>query len=512
METEIELKFLIKGDDVDERITQLMTKNNISFTQEIKQLTNCYFDTPELALRKLDMGLRVRRCDHYTEQTIKTAGTVCGGMHQRPEYNIEIHSLFPDLHLFPNDIWPQHQDVAALQSTLTSLFTTDFKRKVWLLSFNNGDIVEMVLDQGEIIANGQTEQISELELELVNGDKQRLLEVAYILAGHLKIRPGIKSKAARGYALVNNTSDVIDLSRTMVVPLQRSQSIGMSCIVGLQYVINKIQQTVELYMAEPSHGILTVLTDYLALIRHGLWLYKHYLPAELVDRIQDNLKWSLHQLIWLEPAIQLRELTSKSGYYRRKIEYSQALVRKLKLERRKLPHVDKLRSMFYSTRFNNLQLDLLQLLMLEEQFQSNATDENELLYFSAKLLDKNLLKLIQEMPADTELTCQQYLDAHRTLVRSLLTGFWFGNLYEESAREGFRNPWFDLKQGIDELETLWFLKAQIEQIANSAEPNQHDENDQPEKLAAWLDGKISTLMAAMEQSRQVGLKLTPYWR
>ena len=52
----------------------------------------------------MDMGLRIRSHNGHIEQTIKTAGVPIGGLHPRPEYNVDIHSAVPNLALFQQEI------------------------------------------------------------------------------------------------------------------------------------------------------------------------------------------------------------------------------------------------------------------------------------------------------------------------------------------------------------------------------------------------------------------------
>ena len=55
MTTEIELKYLVLGDNTEEKINQALNRENIQFSYQEKQLANCYFDTPDLNLRHHDM-------------------------------------------------------------------------------------------------------------------------------------------------------------------------------------------------------------------------------------------------------------------------------------------------------------------------------------------------------------------------------------------------------------------------------------------------------------------------
>ena len=102
------------------------------------------------------------------EQTIKTSGKVIAGLHQRPEYNIDIDNNQPILSLFPEAIWPEEIDVNQLQQEIVELFSTNFTRHTWLITLANGQ-VELAFDSGTIACKdfSQTPNIYEIELELV---------------------------------------------------------------------------------------------------------------------------------------------------------------------------------------------------------------------------------------------------------------------------------------------------------------------------------------------------------
>ena len=207
MTHEIELKYLIPANHEDkdfaaDKITAMLKVHKISFTLDNKQLKNDYFDNKDLALRKMDIGLRIREVDQKFEQTIKTAGKVVGCLHQRPEYNVQLEDNTLDLSLFPKHIWPEDIDVKALQKSLQVIFTTNFYRQTWLITQKNS-VIELALDRGEIFTspNVETIAINELEIELVSGDEQSLFALAEQLKTVLNMKPGELSKAAQGYGL-----------------------------------------------------------------------------------------------------------------------------------------------------------------------------------------------------------------------------------------------------------------------------------------------------------------------
>lgn len=207
MPTEIELKYQIssnsdKNDTVADDITAMLKAHNLLIEMNQNQLINNYFDSKNLALREMDFGLRIRIKGQQYEQTIKTAGTVVGCLHQRPEFNINIPTNQLNLSLFEQTIWPENTDIASLEKDLQVIFSTNFNRQTWLIH-QNESVIELALDRGVIsTGSGQpTLEINELEIELVSGNEQALFVLAEQLMTIVKMEPGELSKAARGYAL-----------------------------------------------------------------------------------------------------------------------------------------------------------------------------------------------------------------------------------------------------------------------------------------------------------------------
>lgn len=88
MAQEIELKFIVNHDAVDALRNHLHTLGGEHHAPS--QLLNIYFETPDNWLRRHDMGLRIRGENGRYEMTMKIAGRVTGGLHQRPEYNVAL--------------------------------------------------------------------------------------------------------------------------------------------------------------------------------------------------------------------------------------------------------------------------------------------------------------------------------------------------------------------------------------------------------------------------------------
>ena len=145
MTIEIELKFIATPQAAGKLAELLSTLPHQH--QAARELTNIYFETDDNQLRRWDMGLRIRGIDQRYEMTLKAAGQTLGGLHQRPEYNVELSEPVLDIARLPAEIWPQGTDVAALQPRLQPLFTTHFQREIWLITTGNSEI-EVAFDQG----------------------------------------------------------------------------------------------------------------------------------------------------------------------------------------------------------------------------------------------------------------------------------------------------------------------------------------------------------------------------
>lgn len=198
MTVEIELKFIATAAaiaELPEQLAQFSSQHSAP-----QKLTNIYYETADNWMRSHDMGLRIRGFDDQYEMTIKTAGSVVGGLHQRPEYNVELKKPTLKLSAFPKEIWPEGCKVAALQKALLPLFSTNFMREKWVITYQQSEI-ELGLDQGEVVAGELSEPLAEIELELKSGNTSDLLALAALIGQNGGLRQGGLSKAARGYHL-----------------------------------------------------------------------------------------------------------------------------------------------------------------------------------------------------------------------------------------------------------------------------------------------------------------------
>ncbi|WP_279085246.1 inorganic triphosphatase [Gilliamella apis] len=208
MSNEIELKFQINQSYIEQLqnyLNQWVCCDEAEFSSQqhlVNQLnlTNTYYDTEDHFLRLNGCGLRIRTTE--TEQskcfeiTLKSKGNSIGGLHERIEINQPLPNDKLDLSVLPKEALPNGL------TQLRPLFTTNFKRQTWLISFASSEI-EVALDLGLITSNGQSMPIQEVELEIKQGNKQDLLNFAIELS-RFNLHLFSQSKASRGYRLLDN--------------------------------------------------------------------------------------------------------------------------------------------------------------------------------------------------------------------------------------------------------------------------------------------------------------------
>ena len=200
MSAEIELKLLVNREFATFLSKEMASFNVLSHTQQV--LGNCYYDSDDYFFSSQRMGLRVRTENERFILTLKTDGKVVGGLHMRPEYNVDLVDAVPRLDgLSAFSDLSLSRPLEQLQAALKPIFSTDFLRQAWIIELGNGANIEVALDQGEIEAGEKLEPICEAEFELKHGSVDDLLTFVEHLSLTDGIRLGAASKAKRGYQL-----------------------------------------------------------------------------------------------------------------------------------------------------------------------------------------------------------------------------------------------------------------------------------------------------------------------
>jgi triphosphatase len=168
------------------------------------RLVSTYYDTPDRALARRGASLRVRRRGRRFIQTVKAAGRADAPVFARGEWEDSVAGDAPDLraaesgpHLPP--------DIA---EHLRPLFRTEVSRLTIPLAPAPATRIEAAIDRGRIRNGKDTPPapISEVELELKSGAPTALYDVALKLLDIAPLRLERRSKAERGYLLIESAA------------------------------------------------------------------------------------------------------------------------------------------------------------------------------------------------------------------------------------------------------------------------------------------------------------------
>lgn len=294
MPTEVELKLLIQTEDIARLRRHPLIKAHASGRARSRRLLSTYFDTPELILKQHRIALRVRRIGARRVQTLKGGGEVRAGLHSRGEWEDEVAHDQPDLTKIHDAGLAELFASPQVRDRLEAIFSTDFRRTVWLLQWDDGDAIELALDQGEVRRNGQSAPLCEIELELKAGNPARLYQVALVLQQRIPLKLENISKAERGYQLHTATPPpLVKAAMPTIAPdmdvAGAFQAIAWSCIG--HWTAN--QQGV-LESAEPEY--IHQMRVALRRLRSALPLFTDAIPRESYAPIATGLKWLANEL------------------------------------------------------------------------------------------------------------------------------------------------------------------------------------------------------------------------
>jgi triphosphatase len=164
-----------------------------------------YFDTPDLVLRKAGFTLRIRHRlgEESFVQNVKAPGPG-GSRFRRQEWEwplageqLELDRLseVPALPLL----------LAGDKERLKPVFRTEVERTQCVLSPSDGTRVELAIDEGVVAANGHSEPLSDLEIELKEGPEEALYRLGLDLLRAAPLSLLMESKADRGYRLYDGS-------------------------------------------------------------------------------------------------------------------------------------------------------------------------------------------------------------------------------------------------------------------------------------------------------------------
>jgi triphosphatase len=253
-------------------------------------LVSTYFDTPDFALHRAGVYLRVRENAGRYTQTIKSAKTNAELL-ERFEWEQEIPRGIPDLDAARGTaleplLTPERR------ATIRPVFATRIRRKIFRFA-QDGSEIEAAIDQGEIAASARTCAVSELELELKGGAKHALFVLARRFAETVPLRLEMKTKAERGYELVQDGGGKAEKATGIEIPPELAagaafQAIARNCL--RQVVANEPATRA----GEPES--LHQMRIGLRRLRAAIAVFDKIVGDDEAEKIKAELKWIAREL------------------------------------------------------------------------------------------------------------------------------------------------------------------------------------------------------------------------
>jgi triphosphatase len=237
MSTEVELKLAARPADLP-ALKRALAAITPGAVRSRERLISTYYDTPDLALQAQGLTLRVREQGGRFIQTVKSEDAAGGVMLARGEWEDTLTENRPDPNA-PESGKHLPQDPIR---QLRPLFVTDVNRTATEIDPLSGTRIEVAIDEGEVrsAGGGASEPISEIELELREGEAAALYDLALRLLEVAPIRIETRTKSERGYSLAAGApvapvpvyAEAVSLHPGMAAAAAL-QAIGRNCLAQL---------------------------------------------------------------------------------------------------------------------------------------------------------------------------------------------------------------------------------------------------------------------------------------
>ena len=287
---ETELKLLLAPQDLrrlrrDPRVKALQQGRATT-----RRVRSAYYDTPEHALARAGVALRLRADGKRWLQTLKTEGQAMAGLHLREEWEWPLPRAALDFGLLATTPLAKMFRSPRLRAKLRAVFETEFTRTSLRLGFDDGGLAELCLDSGEVRSGRRKAPISEAEIELLAGSAARLYELALELNERLPLRLGQTSKAERGYALARGTPPHPIKAAPLQLEEQASVAAAFTAIV--RACVAQLQANEGGFLAGRDPEYLHQLRVAMRRLRACFSLFKSVIPqpvfAPLIEQLREQ--------------------------------------------------------------------------------------------------------------------------------------------------------------------------------------------------------------------------------
>ena len=498
MTVEFELKLSTDPDTLDTLASTRLPEGWQADDWQSSQLLNHYYDNEDADLLARRIALRIRGENGRYTQTIKAAGQTIGGLHQRLEFDHPVGSLTLDASGFPDQEWAGWLAAQVRAELLMPVFRTDFLRRARRLRHVSGTEVELALDLGSVSTDDEQEAICEIELELKQGEAEPMFELARHLIEHHPLVPDNRSKAERGYRLLEWHTP----PESRLAPLELAEDASLWTIfteaIGTAW--SHWQRYEKEFLSLPSVQSVEQMRRAVGLMRHILVCYNGLPLPEMVQRWTRQLTRMMKTLHWVryaraQNAADRIILSTQGEHY---LPHHEEFEDILPDERLFASGMEQTQLLLSSREYARFALDMAEFLLLPP-VPSPALQEQAAERATALVIRQwgDLQTIWREAPLTADF--EYYTQQRRLLRRALWSSLLFGDLFEHRQRDLFIDPCRDLLAGVEDIATLNCL----EQMAKQLPP------ETAQEVADWLAAQRETLWTALQMTRDRARRAEP---
>jgi inorganic triphosphatase YgiF len=241
-----------------------------------------YYDTADGEIRRRGFTLRVRSVGDRYLQTVKTLAAGAG-LFDRGEWEYEIGGIELERECLSRTPLA-HFESSGLEPIIRSQVTRRSCRVV-----SDGSEFQLDYDEGEISAGLRSQRISELELELINGDPSIAHKLARTIADREPAKLGVVSKAERGFALADDRLG--KAVKAEPVAIRPGMTIGEGFATIVAACIRHFRLNEPLVISRRSPEALHQSRVALRRLRAAFWLFRSAISDSRFDLLRDELRW-----------------------------------------------------------------------------------------------------------------------------------------------------------------------------------------------------------------------------
>ncbi len=290
--TEVELKFLV-DEPATTRLQAALEGWPGAARPRRRTLCSTYYDTADQALRHNGIGLRLRRDGRRWMQTVKLGRTLSGGLSQAEELECPAPRGRLALDRLPAGTLAEELARAIGGQPLAPVCETDFRRSSVEVSLADGTRAEVALDIGCIRAGSRSQDLCEVEIELIAGNAGALYRFARELLAGTGFRFSRLPKLGRGHLLAETGAIEEDCEprRARPVPLSPGMTAELAARDILRECLSQVAANVEATLATEEPEGPHQLRVGLRRMRTALALFRPAIGGPEATRLAAEARW-----------------------------------------------------------------------------------------------------------------------------------------------------------------------------------------------------------------------------